>query len=95
MKRVEQRIKELEQKETQRQSEPEKELSFTGGTVVFNYEIDRIQIIFDNRPSQSELDDWKNKGLNSFNWSPSNKAWQRKITPNAIWATKQMLKGLL
>ena len=30
------------------------------------------------------------KGLTSFNWSPSNNAWQRKITTNAIWATEKM-----
>jgi len=95
MKRVEQRIKELEQKETLRQTSPEKEYTFKGGKVVLNYEIDRIQIFFDARPTQSELNDWKAKGLNSFNWSPSNTAWQRKITPNAIYATKHMLKGLI
>lgn len=95
MKRVEQRIKELEQKEAVRQTAPEKEYTFKGGKVVLNYEADRIQIFFDVRPTQQELNNWKEKGLNSFNWSPSNTAWQRKITQNAIWATKRMLSGLL
>jgi len=95
MKRVEQRIKELEQKETMRQNQPEKEYTFKGGKVVMNYEADRIQIFFDVRPTQQELNDWKAKGLNSFNWSPSAMAWQRKITGNAIYATKYMLKGLI
>ena len=95
MKRVEQRIKELEQKETMRQTSPEKEFTFKGGKVVLNYEADRIQIFFDVRPTQQELNEWKAKGLNSFNWSPSVTAWQRKITPNAIWTTKRMLSGLL
>lgn len=92
MKRVEQRIKELEQKEAHRQTEPEKDIIFKGGKVVMNYEIDRIQIFFDNRPTSEELTEWKQKGLSSFNWSPYTKSWMRKITANAIWSTKRMLK---
>lgn len=65
--------------------------NFEGGEVVINYEADRIQIFFTNRPTREELTAWKAKGLNSFNWSPSNNAWQRKITTNAIWATEKML----
>lgn len=95
MKRVEQRIKELEAKEAQRQDTPEKEFLFEGGKVVMNYELDRIQIFFDTRPTQQELSEWKSKGLSSFNWSPSQSAWQRKITNNAIFTTKQMLKCLI
>lgn len=64
---------------------------FEGGEVVINYQADRIQIFFTNRPTREELTAWKAKGLNSFNWSPSNNAWQRKITTNAIWATEKML----
>ncbi len=90
MKRVEQRIKELEAKEANRTTEPEKEFVFEGGKIVMNYEADRIQIFFDTRPTQSELIEWKQKGLNSFNWSPSNNCWQRKITGNAIWSTKRI-----
>ena len=89
IKRVEARIKELEVKEQMR-NEDEKEFSFEGGKVILNYEADRIQIFFTNRPTREQLQFWKAKGLNSFNWSPSNNAWQRKITTNAIWATEKM-----
>jgi hypothetical protein len=92
MKRVEQRIKELEAKEQKRNEEPQKSYKFVGGEVVMNYEADRIQIFFTQRPTAQELTEWKNNGLNSFNWSPSVNAWQRKITPNAIWTTKRMFK---
>lgn len=95
IKRVEQRIKELEAKEQKRNEEPQKNYKFDGGEVVINYEADRIQIFFNQRPSSQELAEWKNKGLNSFNWSPSVKAWQRKITPNAIWATRRIFKDKL
>lgn len=94
MKRVEQRIKELEVKESQREENPITNYTFEGGTMSINYEIDRIQIMFDSRPTNEELTAWKAKGLNTFNWSPSAKAWQRKITANAMYCIKSMLTGI-
>jgi hypothetical protein len=94
IKRVEQRIKELEQKESLREEQPIAKYKFEGGELVVNYEIDRLQIMFDTKPTASELSDWKAKGLNSYNWSPSNAAWQRKITANALWSVKRMLPQL-
>lgn len=93
IKRIEHRIKELEIKEERRQTQPEKEFIFEGGKVVINYEVDRIQILFDHRPAKDELKQWKAIGLSSFKWSPLNKAWQRKITNNAIHQTRFMLKS--
>lgn len=94
MKRVEERIKELEAKESIKNENPVTKYTFEGGTLITNYEIDRLQIIFDSRPSSTELNEWKSKGLNSYNWSPSNMAWQRKITANALWSVKRMLPQL-
>jgi len=94
MKRVEGMIKTLEQKETARETNPVTKYTFEGGEMVIDYDIDRIQIFFTNRPSTDELNAWKAKGLNSFNWSPSAKAWQRKITANALHAVKAMLTGI-
>ena len=94
IKRVEQRIKELELKEVARVEMGEIKYSFDGGTMVINYEADRIQIMFNNRPSAEELIKWKEKGLSSFNWSPSNSCWQRKITGNAHHAVRQMFIGM-
>lgn len=90
MKRVEGMINTLEQKEAIKETNPITKYSFEGGEFVVNYEVDRIQIFFDARPSQDELSAWKAKGLNTFNWSPSAKAWQRKITPNAFSCVKRM-----
>lgn len=44
-----------------------RELKFEGGTLVWNYEADRLQILFDSIP-----DDQKRKELKSygFKWSP-------------------------
>lgn len=90
IKRVEGKIKELEAKEKMLENSPLTKYSFEGGEFHINYEIDRIQIFFNNRPTSEELRQWKDKGLSSFNWSPSAKAWQRKITPNAIGGLKRM-----
>lgn len=94
MKRVEQRIKELEQKEAIRGENPITNYTFDGGEMVINYEIDRIQILFSTRPTTQELNEWKAKGLNTFNWSPSATAWQRKITANAMYCIKSMLTNI-
>lgn len=94
VKRIEGRIKEVEAKENQREVNPVTKYSFEGGEMVINYEVDRIQVFFATRPTSSELMAWKAKGLSSFNWSHTNKAWQRKITANAMYSVKHMFTGL-
>lgn len=95
MKRVEERIKLLEKKEAIKEINPITNYTFDGGTMVINYEVDRIQIMFSTRPTSTELSEWKAKGLNSYNWSPSNMAWQRKITANAMWHVKRMFTNII
>ena len=56
-----------------------------------NYEADRIQIKHDTKPNQDVITLMKK---NAFKWSPSNQVWQRQITRNAIYATKQLLKNI-
>lgn len=63
-----------------------------GLTVLKNYEISRMQIIFKYKPNQEIRDVIKKHG---FRWSPSNNAWQRQLTQNAIYATKRLLKYFL
>lgn len=59
---------------------------FEGGEVVLNYEIDRVQITHHQKPTKEHLNELKAKGLNTFNFSFQNTAWQRKITRDAIAA---------
>lgn len=94
IKRVQQRIKELETKENLREENPITNYTFDGGEMIINYEIDRIQILFSTRPTREELEAWKQKGLSGFNWSPSANAWQRKITANAMWVVKRMFTNI-
>ena len=65
-----------------------RELKFEGGMLVWNYEADRLQILFDSIP-----DDQKRKELKSygFKWSPRYQAWQRQLTQNAVYAVKRVL----
>lgn len=88
MKRVEQRIRELETKEQLKiNSGGEQNFDFNGGKVVLNYDVDRVQIVHDSKPDRSIIYSLKHNG---FHWSPSNKAWQRQITRAAIYATNQI-----
>lgn len=66
-----------------------KEVPFEGGKLVWNYEEDRLQILFDNIPQENVRKELKSSG---FRWSPRNMAWQRQLTQNAVYAAKKMLK---
>lgn len=69
-----------------------KEYSFNGGKVVLNYEKNRIQIFFDEKPDRAMINRLHHDC--SFNWAPTCGAWQRIITHNAVDATKRALEGL-
>lgn len=61
-----------------------------GGTIEINYDIDRVQLFFPNGRVDNEV--YKLLRKNGYVYSPTNKAFQRKITPqaisNAIYLTK-------
>lgn len=82
-----QRVAELEAKEA-KQVSGNKEISFDGGKVIFNYEIDRIQIKHDVKPEPEVITKLKQ---NAFKWSPSQQVWQRQLTQNAIYSTQYLL----
>ncbi|MCP4789176.1 MAG: hypothetical protein GY881_02955 [Gammaproteobacteria bacterium] len=90
IKRVEGRVKELEAK-VNRQDKPQPALTFDGGEMVQNYTDDRFQILFDGIPAVEIRTQLKRNGLR---WSPRNKAWQRKLTQNAIYAMGEVAKDL-
>lgn len=70
------------------QEQANKEVTFEGGTLVWNYREDRLQILFDKIPEDSMRRKLKSSG---FRWSPKNKAWQRQLTSNALGAAKRLL----
>ena len=78
------RIEELEKRQAE---EAPQGWSFDGGEVVINAEINRLQIVFDERPDYGLKEELKRHG---FRWAPSQSAWQRQLTENAITAAKKI-----
>ena len=76
-------IEERSQRENQ-------ELLIVGGKVIYNYEIDRLQLEFDEKPSYSIIQELKS---HAFKWAPSTGVWQRQLTGNAVYSTKLFLKS--
>ena len=66
-----------------------REIPFDGGKVVYNFEEDRLQILFDKIPDTDMRTTLKR---NAFKWAPRNQAWQRQLTRNAEYAAGQVLK---
>ena len=69
-----------------------KDIEFNGGIVKHNKEINRIQLFFDNIPSEDIRKELKSHG---FHWSRSEGAWQRQYTQNTINATNRLIKNFL
>ena len=70
------------------QDKPDKEDSFDGGRVVHNVADNRLQIHFDEIPSEEIRAALKSHG---FHWSRKNQVWQRQLTQNAIYDARQIL----
>ena len=83
IRRVKQRIEEL--KAAAERSDEGWE--FDGGKVVFNKEMNRVQILFDDKPDEETRNTLKSYG---FRWAPSVKAWQRMLNDNGISAAKKV-----
>lgn len=68
-----------------------KEQRFGDVRVVYNQTLDRIQLVFPDKPSDEERAVLKKR---AFRWSPREGAWQRKLTQNGVWAAKNVLNEL-
>jgi hypothetical protein len=60
---------------------------FNGGRAVANTEADRLQLFFDAKPDEPQRTALKSHG---FKWAPSQEAWQRQLTGNAIYAAGRL-----
>ena len=69
-----------------------KDIEFTGGKVIHNKEINRIQLIFDSIPDEKIRIALKGKG---FHWSRKEGAWQREFNDNTIRATNILIRDVL
>ena len=88
IKQTEARIANLTKKQEKFQESGNKEYSFDKGKVIFNYEENRLQIIYDSIPIAGERQILKKNG---FRWSPKNKLWQRILGKSAIDSSVKIL----
>jgi hypothetical protein len=56
--------------------------------MIYNYELDRIQLTFEGKPTNETISKLKSCAMK---WSPKNGTWQRQITPNANYVIKHNL----
>ena len=61
---------------------------YKGVRIENHYDDERTRIIFDDKPSEEVRKYLKGHG---FRWSPTNNAWQRKLTDNAVRHAKGIL----
>lgn len=88
IKRLKKRIEEL----AKRDEVESMSFTFDGGKVVHNSDINRLQIFFDEKPSEELRTKLKKNG---FKWAPSQNAWQRQFTSNAIRGLRELGLGPL
>lgn len=86
IKRLESRLKQLKNRPSE-SAEIERE----GVKIVENVEANRLQLIFNDKPSEEIRALLKSKG---FRWSPRYSAWQRQLTENAKYSTQMVLRKL-
>ena len=61
--------------------------AFPGGRAEINAGENRLQLFFEEKPSEEQRRELKSNG---FKWAPSQGAWQRQLTKNAIYAAGRM-----
>lgn len=77
----------VREQQQERSNRDNREVPFEGGKVVYNFEEDRLQILFDKIPDAEMRTTLKRS---AFKWSPRNQAWQRQLTRNAECAVRQV-----
>ena len=87
IKRAQENLSKLDSLE-QHKDDAANTLEFDGGKIFLNMEANRLQILFDEIPSEDVRAALKSHG---FRWSPKNKAWQRQLTQNAEYDARRIL----
>lgn len=67
---------------------PSTETIISGIKIVENTEAMRLQLFFNGKPASEIITLLKKNG---FKWSPSNMAWQRQLTNNAVYSLNQFI----
>lgn len=85
------KIKDLKAKIARHEAMAEKEnkvLEFEGYDVELDYQEERLRIRHHEKPDARTIQNLK---CNGFKWSLKNKAWQRQLTSNAMFAARRVL----
>lgn len=82
------RIEELKQRD-EMNFEP---IEFTGGKVIANKEINRIQIFFDEKPCEEIRSEMHSRGFKFSRYN--NNAWQRQLNRNGLYAAKRVVEKI-
>lgn len=69
----------------------QKTTKFDGLVMIENYDMDRVQIVFPDKPSAEERAMLKGE---AFKWAPSQNAWQRQLTANGMRAAQRVIAKL-
>ncbi|GHV91215.1 hypothetical protein AGMMS50268_17180 [Spirochaetia bacterium] len=85
---VKQKIEALEKLDVRESVE---KITFQGGELVENEDVNRVQFIFDGKPGEEVRALLKSYG---FRWAPSEGAWQRQRTLNAIHVSKRLISQI-
>lgn len=64
------------------------EIDFDGGQIITNESVNRVQILFDEKPDEATRAKLKSNG---FRWSPREGAWQAPRTPAYLRRAKYLL----
>lgn len=76
------------EKQVDKENMENREKEINGVTVVKNFEEDRLQLIYDGKPSPDVIAKLKSA---AFRWSPRFGAWQRQLTTNALYSASRVL----
>ena len=87
IRRIEDRMKTLEKAATLK----DRETQYAWGTVHENRDANRIQFLFPGKPDEDTRKLMKSEG---FRWAPSEGAWQRQWTGNAVYSARMVIKAL-
>lgn len=85
--RIKKRIAQLEKTASRTTSE----ITVKDVRLVENTEANRVQLFFTGKPSEEIRKQLKGNG---FRWSPSEGAWQRHLTPQAVYVATTLLNNL-
>lgn len=84
--RIKKRIAQLEKTACK----PTSEMTVNGIRLMENTEANRVQLSFPGKPSEEVRKKLKRSG---FRWSPCEGAWQRHLTPQAVYVAKTFLEN--